>query len=97
MSVPIALIPNGRKMKEQQAGLSHLSRKSGSEFGACPSGAGFKNGLHLWGGDGARALSDPMESESSSRSLFCRIFTTRTGDHFAGKCSKLSAVILFSS
>ena len=38
-------------------------------------------------GAGPRALSDPVESESSSRSLFCRIFTTRTGLHFAGKCS----------
>ncbi len=30
-----------------------------------------------------RVLSDPMESESSSNPLFCRIFLTRTGIHFA--------------
>jgi hypothetical protein len=31
----------------------------------------------------ARAFSDPMESENVSRSLFYRIFFTRTGVHFA--------------
>jgi hypothetical protein len=31
----------------------------------------------------ARAFSDPMESENVSRSLFDRIFLTRTGVHFA--------------
>jgi MFS transporter, SHS family, lactate transporter len=36
---------------------------------------------------GSRALSKPIELESSSRFLFCRIFFTRTGIHFARKCS----------
>ncbi len=39
----------------------------------------------------ARAFSAPIESERGSNSLFCRIFSTHTGVHFAGKCSDAAA------
>jgi len=36
----------------------------------------------------ARAFSVPIASERRSSSLFCRVFSTQTGIHFAGKCSR---------
>jgi uncharacterized protein YecT (DUF1311 family) len=45
----------------------------------------------------SRAFSDPIASDRRSKSLFCRIFATQSGVHFAGKCSNGLRALLFCS
>jgi uncharacterized protein GlcG (DUF336 family) len=65
---------------EQQGGFSRVALDLGRR-------------THTWppigksGADRARAVSDPMESETRSTFLLCRNFATRSGIRFAANCS----------